>query len=78
MLRLFAGFFTTRKLQEVLENIQTQSTQRIRGKWVEPENLHITFQFFGEVESSRVVELISNLQEVASSTKPIKVKYIGL
>lgn len=78
MLRLFAGFFTTRRLQEVLENIQTQSAHHIKGKWVEPENLHITFQFFGNVEPSRVVELLGNLQEVASSVKPIKVKYIGL
>ncbi|MEN3033605.1 MAG: RNA 2',3'-cyclic phosphodiesterase [Aquificaceae bacterium] len=78
MLRLFAGFFTTRRLQEVLETIRSQSNHHLRGKWVEPENLHLTFQFFGEVESSRVVELLKNLQEVSSNVKPIKVKYIGL
>lgn len=78
MLRLFVGFFTTKKIQEGVERLQEQSERFIKGKWVEPQNYHMTFQFIGELEPERVVDLLKSLQEVAQRLKPVKVKYEGL
>lgn len=78
MVRVFVGFFVTKRIQEAVEKLQAQAEGFIRGKWVEPQNFHITFQFIGEVEQERLVDLLKSLQEVAKGLKPIKVKYRGL
>ena len=54
MVRVFVGFFVTKRIQEAVEKIQVQSEGFIRGKWVEPQNFHKTFQFIGEVEQEKL------------------------
>lgn len=78
MIRVFVGFFVTKRIQEAVEKLQAQTERFIRGKWVEPQNYHITFQFIGEVEPERVVDLLKSLQEVAKGSRPIRIKYRGL
>lgn len=78
MIRVFVGFFVTKKIQEWVEKLQSQSERYIKGKWVEPQNFHMTFQFIGDTEQERLADLLKNLQEIAQSNKPIRVKYKGL
>ncbi|MEJ7553409.1 MAG: RNA 2',3'-cyclic phosphodiesterase [Aquificaceae bacterium] len=78
MIRVFVGFFTTKKIQEAVEKIRTQSEKFIKGKWVEPQNFHMTFQFIGDLQQERLTDLLKTLQDIAQSNKPIKVKYRGL
>ncbi|MFN3947503.1 MAG: RNA 2',3'-cyclic phosphodiesterase [Aquificaceae bacterium] len=78
MVRVFVGFFTTKKIQEAVEKLQSQSEGFIRGKWVEPQNFHMTFQFIGEVSNEKIVDILKVLQETAQTLKPVKVKYKGL
>jgi 2'-5' RNA ligase len=78
MVRVFVGFFTTKKIQEAVEKLQAQSEGFIKGKWVEPQNFHMTFQFIGDVQQEKLVDLLKSLQEVAQRAKPIRVKYKGL
>ncbi len=78
MIRVFVGFFTTKKIQEAVEKLQVQSERFIRGKWVEPQNFHMTFQFIGDIQQERLTDLLKTLQEIAQSNKPIRVKYKGL
>ncbi|RMH81022.1 MAG: RNA 2',3'-cyclic phosphodiesterase [Acidobacteria bacterium] len=78
MLRLFVGFFTTKRIQEGVERIQKQSERFIKGKWVEPQNFHMTFQFIGDREPEGLIEILKAMQEVAQKFKAIKVKYRGL
>lgn len=78
MIRVFAGFFVTKRIQEAVERLQVQTEGFIRGKWVEPQNFHITFQFIGEVRQEELLSLLKSLQEVARRLKPVRVRYRGL
>lgn len=78
MLRVFIGFFTTKKIQEAVEKLQSQSEAFIKGKWVEPQNYHMTFQFIGEVNSAKLPDILKTLQETAQGLKPVRIKYKGL
>ncbi|MDW8066060.1 MAG: RNA 2',3'-cyclic phosphodiesterase [Aquificaceae bacterium] len=78
MVRVFAGFFVTKRIQEAVERLQAQSESFIRGKWVEPQNFHMTFQFIGDVEQGRLVDILKSLQEASQRLKPVRVKYKGM
>lgn len=78
MLRIFVGFFTTKKIQEWVEKLHEQSESFIKGKWVEPQNYHITFQFIGETKPERLPDLLKSMQDVAQRLRPVDVKYEGL
>ncbi len=78
MVRVFVGFFVTKKIQEAVEKIHSQVDDLIRGKWVEPQNFHMTFQFIGEVPQEKLVDILKSLQETAQELKPVRVKYKGL
>ena len=78
MIRAFVGFFTTKKLYEHVEKLEKQTESFIKGKWVEPQNLHMTFQFLGYIEEEKLVDVIKNIQTLANRYKPIHVKYRAL
>ncbi|MCS7307722.1 MAG: RNA 2',3'-cyclic phosphodiesterase [Aquificaceae bacterium] len=78
MVRVFAGFFVTKRIQEAVEKLQSQSESFIKGKWVEPQNFHMTFQFIGETPQEKLIDILKSLQDVAQKLKPVKVKYKGL
>lgn len=48
----------------------------VDAKPVEPENLHFTIKFLGEIEESRVPKVIESISRV--KFEPIKVKFRGL
>ncbi|MGB9727582.1 MAG: RNA 2',3'-cyclic phosphodiesterase [Nitrososphaeria archaeon] len=48
----------------------------VEAKPVEPENLHFTIKFLGEIDESRVQKVIEGISRV--KFEPIKVKFIGL
>lgn len=78
MVRVFVGSFTTKRIQEQVELIKEKAERHIKGKWVEPQNYHITYQFIGEVEESKLLDIVKALQEVVQKQKPVKVKYRSL
>ncbi|WP_448584283.1 RNA 2',3'-cyclic phosphodiesterase [Thermocrinis sp.] len=78
MVRIFVGFFTTKSIQEQVEKIRQQADDFIKGKWVEPQNYHMTFQFIGDVSEEKVMDIIKCVQEVSQRHKAIKVKYRSL
>ncbi len=77
-MRAFVGFFTTKGLYEHVEKLREESEGFLRGKWVEPQNLHMTFQFLGEIDRSQAVSVLSNLQKIAESYEPFEVQYRAL
>ncbi|WP_448587594.1 RNA 2',3'-cyclic phosphodiesterase [Thermocrinis sp.] len=78
MLRVFVGFFSTKTIQEHVERIKEQADDFIKGKWVEPQNYHMTFHFIGDVSEGMIMDIIKGVQEVAQRHKAIKVKYKSL
>ncbi len=61
-----------------MEKIKEQADDFIKGKWVEPQNYHMTFHFIGEVPEEKVMDIIKGVQEVSQRHKEIKIKYKSL
>ena len=78
MVRIFIGFFASKSIQEYVEKIREQADDFIKGKWVEPQNYHMTFHFIGEVPEEKIMDIIKAVQEVSQRHKAIKVKYRSL
>ncbi|WP_456341971.1 RNA 2',3'-cyclic phosphodiesterase [Thermovibrio sp.] len=73
--RLFVGTFTPIDFKEVKREVERLG---VEGKWVEPENLHITFRFIGEVEEEKVPQIAKMLKGSLKGAPPFKVEYRGL
>lgn len=48
------------------------------ANWVEPENLHLTLNFLGDVDDRRVNEVCQAAKEVARNHEPFEVKLRGV
>ncbi len=77
-MRAFVGFFTTKSLYEYVDKFREETKDFIRGKWIEPQNLHMTFQFLGEINQEQAVSVLKNIQRIADKYKPFKVQYRSL
>ncbi len=77
-MRAFVGFFTTKSLYENVDKFREESKGFIKGKWVEPQNLHITLQFLGDITREQSVGVLKNLQTIADKYSPFKVAYKSL
>ena len=77
-MRAFVGFFTTKGIYEHVEKLKEETKGYLKGKWVEPQNIHMTFQFLGDISQSQAVSVLKNLQSIAEKHTPFKVQYRSL
>lgn len=57
-MRLFIGaFLNSKEFIARYSSFQTVANDYITGKWVEPENLHFTILFLGNIEDEKYAEL---------------------
>ena len=68
-MRLFLGAFAN---IDNLENIQKDFKDIIEGKWVEKENIHLTFIFLGDVENPK--SIILKLKDIKFKNKSINIR----
>jgi 2'-5' RNA ligase len=70
-MRLFIAARCCGKFAERLSEIQNDLKSKINSgiKWVEPENMHITFVFLGEVTESKVNDVIKSMNFISSLGK---------
>ncbi len=47
-------------------------------KWVEPENLHVTMLFLGEVDAREVLDVCRSVQNAAEAIPPFEIEVTGL
>jgi len=78
MIRVFIGFFTSPVVVEKSVKLREEASSFVYGKWTQPQNLHVTLQFIGEVDRETLTQLLKTTQEVANSFRPFKVTYKGL
>ncbi len=78
MIRAFVGFFTTKKIHEHVERLEEEAKGIIKGKWTDPQNLHMTLQFIGYIDENKAVDIIRNIQTITETYKPFSVKYKSL
>jgi 2'-5' RNA ligase len=77
-MRAFVGYFTTKGIYEHVERLKDETKGFLRGKWIEPQNLHMTFQFLGDITEEQAVSVLQNLQQIADKYAPFKVQYRSL
>ncbi len=77
-MRFFIGMFTSRKLETYANKLKEDISDAVIGKWVEPQNLHITLQFIGEIEEDKRIDILYNLEEISNLFGPFNVAYTGL
>lgn len=70
-MRLFIAARCYGKFAENLLEIQNRLKAKINTgiKWVEPENLHITFVFLGDISDSKVNDVIKSMDFLSSMKK---------
>jgi len=77
-MRAFVGYFTTRSIHEHVDRFREEAEDFVKGKWVEPQNFHMTFQFLGEIDRERAIGVLKNIQNVARRYPPFRVQYSSL
>jgi 2'-5' RNA ligase len=72
--RLFAAINLPDEIKNVLKEIQTKlkkENRRVAIKWVEPEIIHLTIHFFGEIPETKMQDVKTILKEASRGIKPI-------
>lgn len=70
-------------LDEVIRQNLSKAQERLRSarcsvKWVQPELMHITLRFLGEVEEQRIPQLQEVMAAAASGIAPFGLAVVGL
>jgi 2'-5' RNA ligase len=79
MLRLFACIWVPNDLRDKIIKFQKEVQKLPLGtKFVEPENLHITVTFLGDVKEDKLNSIISKLDYITKTTKKFSVRLMGL
>jgi len=77
-LRLFYAMFISSKIAETLaRHISQCALSGADVKWVEPQNLHLTLKFLGEVQQERLEEILAAGESAADGIKAFKVFWEG-
>jgi 2'-5' RNA ligase len=76
--RLFVGVLVPALKEKAREVKEEVSELQVEGKWVEPENLHFTLRFLGEVEEFKVSQIKQSLKLKLKGAKSVPVRYKGL
>ena len=73
-MRVFIAIDIDEKIRAALGDLQQQLQSKVdikKGdvKWVNPENIHLTLKFLGEIKDEKVVEVCDIVKEVAGRHK---------
>lgn len=80
MIRVFIAIKISDDIQEKLLGIQRKLEQSdAHISWVNPENIHLTIQFLGNIEEDQVPQIVSELRESVKVVSPfqLQVGYAG-
>lgn len=74
-MRLFIGVWLSETMRdEVVRYINSVREESQGFKWSNPEQLHFTLKFLGEVETEKVAGLIKALEKAATGKKPFELR----
>lgn len=79
-IRTFVAIELDQAYRRLLADVQTElKRERVSRivRWVEPENIHLTLKFLGEVDSSKMPALERALRDVCVGTTPFTLKLSG-
>ncbi|MCO5387146.1 RNA 2',3'-cyclic phosphodiesterase [Desulfosporosinus sp.] len=78
-MRLFIGVDLPAEIKQDLLEFQSElRLLGVNGSFKSQDNLHITLEFLGELDASRIPALTETLSRVASNYKPFDLNIVGL
>jgi len=78
MPRVFTCVWLPDELKARVVEIQEQLKKIVEAKFVEPENLHLTLTFLGNISEERLISVKRTLDSVLKNVKSFHVKLEGL
>lgn len=76
-MRCFISIDLPKEIQKEVEKIQ-KVLPGFKGKLTEPENLHLTLKFLGEIDEEHLVEIKRRLNEIRFKKFEIEISQIGV
>jgi 2'-5' RNA ligase len=79
-IRTFIAVELPEPLKLCLKQVQNQLSSACSSKtrWVEPQNIHLTLKFLGNVDISKIKEIEVSLREAASGIRPFSLNLAQL
>ena len=80
MIRSFLAIELPKLILKKIEEVQRDlRSTRADVRWVNPEKIHLTLKFFGNIEESRIDPIFKSIEEPIRNTPPysIEVKGVG-
>lgn len=71
--RIFIAINLPEKIKKELSNFE-RDFSNIPGRWVKPENLHITLLFLGSIKTENLPKIFETLNSVVSSFSKFKIE----
>ncbi|RPJ05445.1 MAG: RNA 2',3'-cyclic phosphodiesterase, partial [Deltaproteobacteria bacterium] len=79
MIRSFLAIELPKMILEKIRELQAElKLSRADVRWVGPEKIHLTLKFFGDIEESKVDEIIREIEEPVRQTPPFSIKIRGI
>jgi RNA 2',3'-cyclic 3'-phosphodiesterase len=75
-MRIFISMDMPEEVKKEIQKIQ-DNLPEFRGKFTEPENLHLTLKFLGEISDEKIKKVRENLGEVKYSSFESEINYGG-
>jgi len=76
-LRVFVGLDLPGELKEAIAKVKVELEPYIDGRWLTPQNLHLTLKFIGQVSPEVVEKISEQLDKVKTAFKPFLVQTTG-
>jgi 2'-5' RNA ligase len=64
-----------KKIEEVQEDLKLS---RADVRWVNPEKIHLTLKFFGNIDESRIEPIVKSLEAPIQTTSPFSLRVRGV
>lgn len=78
-MRLFMGVDLPTEIKQALLGFQSElRLLGVNGSFKSQDNFHITLEFLGELDDSKIPALTDTLSKVASNYKPFELNIVGL
>ncbi|MFH1593338.1 MAG: RNA 2',3'-cyclic phosphodiesterase [Candidatus Omnitrophota bacterium] len=78
-MRLFIAFDISQEMTGELSRLQRELSKTDADiKWVDPQNVHLTIKFLGEVESKKIDRIKAHLDEISAKNKKFEISLFKL
>ena len=79
MIRSFLAIEIPKAVQKKIEEVQKDlKSSRADVRWVNPEKIHLTLKFFGNIDESRIDPIVKSIERPTQTISPFSLKVRGV